>query len=189
MYMSDTVTQNHEQIDQILTAMSQVFRAIEATMLPAWATTDLTMAQMKAAMFLTYEGPMTIGHLACALGIGQPAASILVDRLVQLGLVNRMEDPADRRRTIASLTPRGLETIGTFRNHRLQCLRAWLERLDADTLSALARGVQGIAAVVSAETVRPAKLSCSDTPRTETKGDPIDGSPRNERSNPHGPNP
>ena len=50
-----------------------------------------------------------IGQIAEILGIGQPTASHLIDRLVQAQLVSRTEDPLDRRRTLAQLSPNGVE--------------------------------------------------------------------------------
>jgi DNA-binding MarR family transcriptional regulator len=48
--------------------------------------------------------PVTIGHLSERLLIAPHAATGLVGRLVDAGLVKRAEDPADRRRQIVSLT-------------------------------------------------------------------------------------
>src|SRR5262249_58897755 len=52
-------------------------------------------------------GPTPIGGVAGRLGIGLPAGSSLVDRLVEQGLVKRRGDPLDRRRTPAETTEIG----------------------------------------------------------------------------------
>jgi DNA-binding MarR family transcriptional regulator len=49
---------------------------------------------------------LIIGDLAQALMIRPHSAVELVDRLVQLGLAERREDPADHRRVRIALTPR-----------------------------------------------------------------------------------
>lgn len=43
------------------------------------------------------KGPHSIGGLAQAVGVSPPAASQLVDRLVEHGMVERRHDPSDRR--------------------------------------------------------------------------------------------
>src|SRR5579884_1882402 len=46
---------------------------------------------------------VTIGDVATALQVRQSSASLLVDRSVKKGLLNRREDDEDRRRAIISL--------------------------------------------------------------------------------------
>jgi DNA-binding MarR family transcriptional regulator len=49
-----------------------------------------------------------LGH---RLGISKQAAGKIVDRLVALGYVERVDDPADARRKLVRLTPRGLDGL------------------------------------------------------------------------------
>src|SRR5579862_4079279 len=62
-----------------------------------WTALDLTIGQLKALMALSVRGDQTISEVAAHFGIGKPAASIMVDRLVQLGFARRTEDAIDRR--------------------------------------------------------------------------------------------
>lgn len=55
---------------------------------------------------LTYPN-VSIGDIADRLQIRHHSASLLVDRGVKRGLLNRREDPTDRRRALVSLTPEG----------------------------------------------------------------------------------
>jgi DNA-binding MarR family transcriptional regulator len=50
---------------------------------------------------------VTVGEAAEALQIRHHSASLLVDRCVRRGLLDRKEDPIDRRRVQLSLTPEG----------------------------------------------------------------------------------
>ena len=76
-------------------------------------TLDLTMAQLKAIWFLQ-QGPAHMSRIASALGVALPSATSTVDRLVQRDLVQRREDPADRRLVVCSLTEKGLGLAGAF---------------------------------------------------------------------------
>ena len=143
-------------IDDALQAQKQVMQAMHTAAEPTWLHLVLTMAQLKG-LFALADSPMTIGQLASALGSGKPAASILVERLVQLGLVERTEDPLDRRRTIARVTARGEELVARLRQGGRDRLRAWLSRLDDEDLAALVQGLQALATVAAGEQVaRPA---------------------------------
>jgi DNA-binding MarR family transcriptional regulator len=54
---------------------------------------------------------VTIGDIADALQVRQSSASLLVDRSVKRGLLNRREDPDDRRRAVVTLTDEGQELL------------------------------------------------------------------------------
>ena len=56
------------------------------------------------------RGPHSIGALAEAVGVSAPAASQLVDRLVEHGMVERRHDTADRRVVLVDYVP-GMQEI------------------------------------------------------------------------------
>jgi DNA-binding MarR family transcriptional regulator len=58
-------------------------------------------------LFLLREQPMTLAQLAEAHGVDRPYATIIVDKLEQLGFVERQPHPSDRRSKVVSLTPAG----------------------------------------------------------------------------------
>jgi DNA-binding MarR family transcriptional regulator len=74
---------------------------------------------------------VTIGEIADSLQVRQSSASLLVDRCVKRGLLNREEDTVDRRRAVVSLTPEGqqiLDTIMAANRKQLGSLRDQLFR-------------------------------------------------------------
>ncbi len=74
---------------------------------------------------------VTIGDIAQALQVRQSSASLLVDRSVKRGLLDRREDPADRRRAIVRLTEEGqriLDIIMDANRRELGTLRDSLFR-------------------------------------------------------------
>lgn len=143
--------QQQNLTDETMSALTQLLRAMDAKALPFWAHLDLTMGQAKAAVFLAHEHAMTVGRLACALGVGQPAASILVDRLVHSGLVQRTEDPDDRRRTIVQLSPQGREIVNQVQRYRLDVLHGWIAQLDDEALADFCRGARALASIAMAD--------------------------------------
>lgn len=107
---------------------------------------ELSMAQFRTLLTLDHAQPATISELARRMGVGLPAASHLVDRLVTAGLVERAEDPADRRRTIVRLSASGQALVDRFKHGPLHAMRAALGRIDADTLRSLRRGLEALVA-------------------------------------------
>ncbi len=71
------------------------------------AASGLSFSQLNTLMRLHFKGAADVTSIAGQLGISNAAASQLIDRLVQMGLVERQEDPADRRIKCMALTPEG----------------------------------------------------------------------------------
>ena len=71
----------------------------------------LSMSQMGALFQLSRRGKRGVSDIGEDLGITSAAASQLLDRLVQNGLVSRDEDPHDRRAKRIILTERGHRTV------------------------------------------------------------------------------
>lgn len=58
--------------------------------------------------------PITTSDLAAQLFIKLNSVVELIDRMEQSGLINRVRNPADRRRVSLALSDRGLMTLETF---------------------------------------------------------------------------
>lgn len=117
---------------------------IRLATLPTWIHADLTTSQVKAIFLLAHHGSLPVGKLATLLGVGSPAASILVQQLVEKHLVRRAEDPQDRRRTLVSLTSRGDKLISGQREKRETKMLEWLAELDDKSLQGLLRGLRAL---------------------------------------------
>src|SRR5258708_2054443 len=94
--------------EDALAAYRQVHRALLTSTASKWRNLDLSMQQLRAMYFLRDEEEMSVGRLAELFGIGLPAASLLADRLVRSGYVERSDDPEDRRSDLLTLTHVGL---------------------------------------------------------------------------------
>jgi DNA-binding MarR family transcriptional regulator len=71
----------------------------------------LTYARYEALMLLYYSraGELPLGKIAPRLQLHQTSITSLIDGLGQLGLVERVPHPSDRRTTLARITDRGRE--------------------------------------------------------------------------------
>ncbi len=73
--------------------------------------TGLSFSQINILMRLLHRGNTGVSEVGSQLGVTNAAASQAVDRLVQLGLIERTEDPEDRRAKKLALTPKGRTLI------------------------------------------------------------------------------
>ena len=121
-----------------------MFAALNRNAGPELMSLDLTMGQFKAMVTLTTNGPQPVGELGRRLGLSEPAASLLVDKLAELDLAVRARDPQDGRRTLVTATPAAEELAARLREGREEHILAWLGALTDDELDGLTRGFRGL---------------------------------------------
>jgi len=74
-------------------------------------STGLSMPQFSLLMQMHYKGACGMSEVSERFEITPAAASQLVDKLVQSGFVQRVEDPHDRRAKLLNLTDKGRDLI------------------------------------------------------------------------------
>lgn len=71
----------------------------------------MTPSKLRALDLLARHGGMRVGELAAEVGIDDATATRLVDRLEEIGVVERRSELGDRRATTVALTPAGEELV------------------------------------------------------------------------------
>jgi DNA-binding MarR family transcriptional regulator len=140
---------SHTAVAEALTGYRMVHRALLTSTASRWRDLDISMQQLRALYLLRDEEEVPVGRLAEIFGIGLPAASLLADRLVRSGFVERRGDPADRRRVLLSLTRAGVRLVTELREGSHSLLRRWMASLSPEDLAALSRGWRALAEVAS----------------------------------------
>ena len=146
-------------IEQTLEQCDRTFHTFARAAATEWLNLDLSMAQLKALFVLRHEQPVPIGALADRLGLGMSGGSHLVDRLVQEELVERSEDPDNRRRTLICLTPTAETLVTRLQQGRTEQLRRCLQRMEDADLKVLLRGLRALDAAAHIE--QEGKLAAS----------------------------
>ena len=91
------------------------------------------------------EGERTVGELARELGLSLPATSKLTRDLEEHGLIERREDPEDRRRTVVSLGDDTARRVRAWLGRRNKPLEQALESLDPNERAAFLKGLRILA--------------------------------------------
>jgi DNA-binding MarR family transcriptional regulator len=99
-----------------------------------------SIPQFFLLMHVRQHGQCGISDLSEGMEISNAAASQQVDKLFQLGLITRAEDPNDRRAKQITLTPKGRELIEAGITERYR----WIEELSAN-LNDIEREKVGVA--------------------------------------------
>jgi DNA-binding MarR family transcriptional regulator len=95
-------------------------------------STGLSMPQFSVLMQLHHRGNCAVGDISERFDITNAAASQLVDKLVQSGLIQREEDPHDRRAKLLNLTGKGRDLIQQGIEERYHWVEELAGRLSAE---------------------------------------------------------
>ncbi|WAL75893.1 MarR family winged helix-turn-helix transcriptional regulator [Kitasatospora sp. YST-16] len=94
-----------DAVRAMLLLMPRVAARVKRTAVPeALAGFQLAPRHLSLLAYLVFDGPMPVGALAERLEVAHTTASLMVGDLTRQGVLDRRPDPADRRRTIVSLT-------------------------------------------------------------------------------------
>ena len=98
-------------------------------------------ARRKLLSSIAASEPTTLNEVAKSIGRGAPAVSRSVDALVRAGLVERTQDPNNRRRLALRLTQAGHDRLAT-RIAGSSALRGKMDRLAHSELRAVERAIE-----------------------------------------------
>ncbi len=102
----------------------------------------LSSTQVNTLMRLYHHGPSGVSDIGEFSGVTNPAASQMIDRLVQMDLIQRVESPSDRRFKQLSLTDKGENLV----LRGIEVRKRWFEdltcELSADQQKIVAEGLQ-----------------------------------------------
>jgi DNA-binding MarR family transcriptional regulator len=134
---TDVIALADRTLDIVPRAMRRIRTAVRESGEP-----KLSVAQLRTLLYVRRHPGVGLSAVAEHLGLSRPAASMQVDRLVRAGLVDRSDDPDERRRIQLRLTGSGAEEVG--RAHL--AVRAWLaaelDTLEATDVEALDAGLR-----------------------------------------------
>src|SRR5918993_215000 len=109
-------------------------------------TYGLTPAQVKVLLHLGSHRQMTVGEIAAGLTCSMPAASELVDRLVDAGHLVRATDPVDRRRVLVAATPASRRISAHLFELRKAQVRYALDQLEPEERPIFVKSLEALIA-------------------------------------------
>jgi DNA-binding MarR family transcriptional regulator len=114
----------------------------------AMTACGLSVAQCYTLDAIGSQRQLTLNEVAEALYITPSTASRAVDDLVRKGLVERCQDPADRRAVCLSLTPQGQVLFEALREHLIQRQLTILQQIDPDSRRDVLAALQKLAQAI-----------------------------------------
>lgn len=133
-----SIPQATDPAGEIADLLHRVNHTIRREMAAEAGPSDLSPAQMRAMRTLARSGgPLRMSELAHALGIARRSATSVVDELEALGMLDRIDDPTDRRAVRVQLTGAGRKAMADIRRRRRTAAARVLGPLDHDHMQAL----------------------------------------------------
>src|SRR5246500_592961 len=131
------MSKSFQGTDHVWLVMMKAMRALTRYAAAGIEETGLGLSDFGVLEVLLHKGPLPVNTIGPIVDLTAGSISIAVDRLVQKGLVSRVESAEDRRVRIVALTPRGKSLIDSaFRRHTGQMKRVFSE-LSPEELRAL----------------------------------------------------
>jgi DNA-binding MarR family transcriptional regulator len=129
-----------------------------------WLAGSLSIVHLFVLATLEADGALPMGKVAEALDVSVASATGIIDRMEQRGLVERGQQPDDRRIVLVRPTPAGRAVLSDLDEHRRAGITRILERFTDDELSAFAKGLRAMSAARAAVDAEAAPAE-SDRPR------------------------
>ncbi|HVE16403.1 MAG TPA: MarR family transcriptional regulator [Chthoniobacterales bacterium] len=100
-----------EAIDRLAEIVLTLHRGLLLHLCESLAGGQVSFAQFFMLSHVYTQGPMSMTEIAEKMRHTTAAATGLVDRLQKLGFVDRVQSPADRRKVLVHLRPKGEELV------------------------------------------------------------------------------
>ena len=133
---------NDQEIERVIASYGRFHAWLTKAHVPDFLELSLTLAQLRALYLVTASGPMSMSHVAERLGTAPSTATGVIDGLVQLELLERAEDPADRRQVVVGPTAAAHERLEAFSELSRRRLRELLGHIQSpDDLVTIERAI------------------------------------------------
>ena len=113
-----------QTLDDIVTALLTASRALVGVSARSLAGVEdtVTLTQFRTLVVLQAHGPTRLNRLADRLQVNPSTALRTVDRMITNHLVDRRDNPGDRREVLIELTSRGSQLVEEVTDRRRQAI-------------------------------------------------------------------
>ena len=98
---------------------------------------------------LLHHGPMPMSDIGRKMGISKPYTTVLIDQLIEKGLVERVRDADDRRLVNIKITKDGRDSFKEFRKFAREIVMRNLSSLSSEEISAFYESMKTIRRITS----------------------------------------
>jgi DNA-binding MarR family transcriptional regulator len=130
---------------QIKTALRGWMEAVMNRSMHDWMhyvkASNISMPQLQVLMRLFYRGACGVSDVSEDMSITNAAASQMVDKMFQMGLLDRVEDPIDRRAKQLTITKKGRDFVADGIEQRYLWINEFSEMFTDDERESIAKAL------------------------------------------------
>ena len=130
------------ELERLMDLFSQLINMTTLETLRYLREYHLTVSQLRGLRFLKQHEDCLVGDLANGLAVSYPAASKLMDRLINRGLTQRRDDKTDRRNIRLRVTIEGGRVLETIEEKRQREIAQIFLRLEEEEQRFLTQGLK-----------------------------------------------
>jgi len=160
--MPEDQRNTNQTAEQISAALFSLLLSVARSM-----PRDLSRTGVATLSLLQLSGPQRITRLAELEGVTQPTMTTLLDKLENIGLVERHPDDSDGRATLISLSEFGVSYLSQRQQIGTERIADLIARLPRDQAQRLA---DALAALVSLSKVAAAQMAAHASKSQSTQG-------------------
>lgn len=144
--------------------VNDIARMVRAAFERRIATADLglTTAEARTLIYIAMLGEVRQFKIAERMNVEPMTTSKVIDRLEERGLVERRQDPADRRAKLVRMTPGGEAMVGDIDTQTAAMREDMMAGLAPDQREAMISGLRAVRANLQALTCRAEQAEASE---------------------------
>lgn len=131
------------QVDAVMAAALVLVSVVASSV--AEVEDQVSLPQLRVLVMLATRGPLNLSAVADALRVHPSNATRQVERLVVAELVDRRDDPADRRHVSLTLTAKGQQLVDSVFEHRRAAIAQVVNRMPEAKRRALPAALESFA--------------------------------------------
>jgi DNA-binding MarR family transcriptional regulator len=164
------------QIDQVLTSLRRVIRAIDLHSKQLVKTASVTGPQLRLLQLIRSQPGGTVKELADAMSLSQATVTSIMDRLESRGLIVRVRSQTDKRKIHPQLTDSGSALLDTAPTPLQDSFVRKFDQLQSWEQHMIIASLQRVAEMMDAEAIDASPfLDIGSLDRTEALEQPEAG--------------
>ena len=97
------------------------------------AIVDLTAAQLQTMIMVHMRSKLSMNELSDMLGVSPPSTTVMVDKLVEKGILARSHGDRDMRKVFVEISPQAVNVMMGVENAILQSFVELVEKIGPET--------------------------------------------------------
>jgi len=142
-----------DKLDGIADSLLMFFPVFYRKLIRGWddksAERPLSHHRYMILSMITNCGPLSMSDIGRRLCLSKPHMTMIMDGLIEEGMMERLHDAADRRVIRIAITGTGKEYMNGYRKHAKETIKRNLSQLTEDDIETLFSSIRDIRAIFS----------------------------------------